>query len=113
MTAEEVREIRARYFYLVSAEGDIDGPVDPLAYVDSNGDHLLHIAARRGDLRTAKLLLNAGEDVNVRGDMGCTALHNALMKGEEAMAQFLLLNGADGSIIDAFGRLADDWRRGS
>jgi hypothetical protein len=45
--------------------------------------------------------------------MGCTALHNALMKGEEAMAQFLLLNGADGSIIDAFGRLADDWRRGS
>ncbi len=37
----------------------------------------LHIATRRRDIRPLELLLKAGLDIDVRGDMGATALHCA------------------------------------
>jgi len=106
MTVEEKHEIQGRYHYLVNFGEDPDAPIDPLTYVDSNGDHLLHIATRQGDLRTVELLIKAGQDVNQRGDMGCTALHYALMSGKADVAEFLLLNGADESVKNDFGRVA-------
>lgn len=108
MTIEERREIQDRYYYLVVTGEDHDQPLDPLKYIDSNGDHLLHIATRQGDLRTVKLLLKAGQDVNLRGDMGCTALHYARMGRKNDIAEFLLLNGADGAIRNDFGRSANE-----
>ncbi|QWT20484.1 ankyrin repeat domain-containing protein [Bacillus sp. NP157] len=107
MTDEEVCEIRSRYHYLMGARGDPGEPLDPLAYVDSTGDRLLHIAAALGDVRTVDLLLKAGQDVNARGDMGCSALHYARMYTKEDVADLLLLNGADASLIDDFGRTPD------
>jgi ankyrin repeat protein len=108
MTDEEKREIQGRYYYLTIYGPDPDAPLDPLTYVDSNGDGLLHIAARLGDLRTVELLLKAGQDVNRRGDMGCTPLHYARGWGESDVAEFLLWKGADESIRNDFGRLANE-----
>jgi len=77
----EIRELRRKYHYLVNYEGDDPcSPIDPLTYVDSNGDTLLHIAARLGGSETVAMLLRAGLDVDRVGDMGCTALHYAKMK---------------------------------
>jgi ankyrin repeat protein len=83
---------------------DIDDPINPLAYLNSNGDSLLHVAAQRGDARTVELLLRAGIDVNQRGDMGCTALHYAHMFHQEDVIRLLRSNGAATNIVNEFGR---------
>jgi len=109
MTIEEKHEIQARYRHLTNyQEEDPEAPIDPLTYVDSGGDHLLHIAAMRGDLNTVEVLLRVGDDINRRGEMGMTALHYARMQGNNEIAEFLLLHGADGTLRDDFGRLAAD-----
>lgn len=81
-------------------------PIDPLTYRTPEGDSCLHIAAIRGDRRAVELLLQAGVAVDQRGDMGCTALHYARSFGHDDIAQMLLDHGADGTIIDEFGRKA-------
>ena len=106
MKDSEVREIQSRYRHLVNyQEADPDAPIDPLAYVDSNGDHLIHIAARSGDLETVKLLLEAGVDPNLLGDMGCTPLHYARMEAKADVADLLLSCGASPSIKNLFNDL--------
>ena len=106
LTAGELAELRERYSYLVNYQTeDPDSPIDPLTYADSNGDHLLHIAAQRGDLRTVELLLDAGVNIDQKGDMGCTALHYARLKRHEAVAELLLARGASSGLRNDFGRL--------
>ncbi len=105
MTIEEKGEIQSRYRHLVNYGDDPDAPIEPMTYVDSNGDFLLHIAAVNGDLRTVELLLKAGQDVNQRGDMGCTALHYAKMNGRQEVADFLVAHGADIRAINDFGKI--------
>lgn len=51
---------------------------------------------RRSDL--AALLLDAGADVNGRGDGGFTALDSAVQNGDEQMIRLLLDRGADASL---------------
>jgi ankyrin repeat protein len=98
----EVQELQKKYSYLVNYESeDPDAPIDPLTYVDSNGDALLHIAAQNGDLRTVEMLLKAGVDVNQVGDMGNTALHYA--KAED-VASLLLAHGASIEVRNEFGQ---------
>lgn len=98
----DMQELQQKYSYLVNYESeDPDEPIDPLTYVDSNGDTLLHVAAQLGDLRTVELLLRAGVDVNQVGDMGNTALHYA--KSEE-VASLLLAYGASPDVTNEFGR---------
>jgi len=102
LTEAEIQELQAKYGYLTNYEAeDPDAPIDPLTYVDSNGDALLHLAAQRGDMRTVELLLRAGLDVNQIGDMGNTALHYA--KTEE-MARLLLSHGASTNVRNEFGQ---------
>lgn len=99
----EIDELQKKYHYLVNYESDDpDSPIDPLTYVDSNGDALLHIAAQLGDLRTIEVLLKAGIDVNQIGDMGSTALHYAKT---EDVANLLLAHGASKNIRNEFGQL--------
>jgi ankyrin repeat protein len=112
MNAEEIAEIQARYSHLVNyVDQDPCVPIDPMSYVDSNGDHLFHIAARLGDTRTIALLLDSGQKIDEMGDMGSTALHYAYAGGREDTVDFLLSNGADTFIRDSFGRLPDECRR--
>lgn len=103
LTDSEIQELQTKYSYLTNYEADDPtAPIDPLTYVDSNGDALLHIAAQRGDRRTVELLLRAGVDVSLVGDMGNTALHYA--KTEE-VAQLLLVHGASAAVFNEFGEL--------
>lgn len=105
----EIDELQKKYYYLTNYQSEnVDDPIDPLTYVDSNGDYLLHIAARLGDLRTVELLLNAGVHVNQLGDMGNTALHYAKKKNKEDVYKLLLAHGASRNIRNEFGKLPDD-----
>ena len=102
LTEAEVQELQAKYSYLTNYQAeDPDAPIDPLTYFDSNGDALLHIAARRGDLRTVEVLLSAGIDVNLLGDMGNTALHYAQT---EEMVNLLLAHDASTEVCNEFGK---------
>jgi hypothetical protein len=69
-------EIQQKYFYLTNyVADDSTDPIDPLTYVDSNGDALLrlHITAHNGDVRTLQLLLDAGAKIDQPGDIGYPA----------------------------------------
>lgn len=56
----------------------------------SDGDTPLHIASVWGDIGALKLLLDAGADVNAKGDMGCTSLYNAISWGHKRSVELLL-----------------------
>lgn len=102
LTQAEVQELQAKYSYLTNYEAEEpDAPIDPLTYVDSNGDALLHLAAQRGDIHTVVLLLRAGIHVNQIGDMGNSALHYAQT---EEVARLLLSHGASVEICNEFGK---------
>jgi hypothetical protein len=55
----------------------------------------LHIAAKYGHLRTARLLLKRGVDPNVEGRNGLTPLHVATHYSHIAVALMLMENGAN------------------
>jgi ankyrin repeat protein len=55
-------------------------------------DGALHIS---GSVTVAKLLVEAGVDVNANSERGNTPLHHACFKGDEAMARLLISFGAD------------------
>jgi len=60
-----------------------------------DGDTALHCVARWGDIAAAQALIGAGIDVSRAGDLGCTPLHVACMKGDLDMIRLLIENGAD------------------
>ena len=104
MTEEQRRAIQARYFYLTNYQSEnATDPIDPLLYVDSGGDQLLHIAAARGDIETVTILLENNVDVNAFGEMENTALHYALEAGHLNVADLLKLRGANGELKNRFG----------
>lgn len=103
---EELQELLQAFQDLLNYESDdLMEPIDPFTYVDSNGDNCLHIAASRGDYRSVELLLKAGLNVDQVGDMGCTALHYANMKGHDGIKRLLLDYGASTTIRNEFGKL--------
>lgn len=106
LSAEAVARIQKKYDYLINySSSDPNEPIDPISYVDSNGDNLMHIAAQLGDVDTISLLVDAGMDVNLQGDMGSTALHSAYDAGHREAVDFLLAHGASATIENDFGKL--------
>jgi ankyrin repeat protein len=61
----------------------------------SDGDNALHCVVRWGDLAAAKVLIDAGVDINKAGDLRYTPLHAACMKGNAEMVKLLVDKGAD------------------
>lgn len=55
----------------------------------------LHLAAQKGDVMVAQVLVEAGADVNSEMSTGETPLHTAVKAGHRAMVVFLLSKGAD------------------
>jgi ankyrin repeat protein len=111
LSEAEIAEIRANYPDLLNYQSDdVHAPWDPLTYLDSGGDSLLHIAAMRGDARTAELLLNAGADPNAPGDMSYTPLHYAHWKRHDDVIALLLAHGARTDLRNEFGKLPEEER---
>ncbi|HZY88461.1 MAG TPA: ankyrin repeat domain-containing protein [Gemmataceae bacterium] len=61
----------------------------------AEGLWLLHVAAERGFLESAKLLLAQGNDINRAGPSGLTPLHAACRGGKARMVEWLLRNKAN------------------
>ena len=53
-----------------------------------------------GQLNTAKLLINAGADLNYKGNTGETSLHLAAAHGHHDLVKLLLSYGADPNLTD-------------
>ena len=64
----------------------------------------LLFAARDGRLEAAKVLIDAGADLNAADPNGITPLLMALTNGEIAVAQLLVDRGADPNAVDWYGR---------
>ncbi len=66
-------------------------------------DQPLHMACWQKYEAIVSLLINAGADVNSRGDFGQTPLHYAVFEGDEystPIVRLLLKAGADPNIVD-------------
>jgi len=64
----------------------------------------LHIAAIRGDIRIIALLLDAGAEIDARGEYGHTPLNNAVGLGHVEAVRLLLSRGADANIPNDWGQ---------
>jgi ankyrin repeat protein len=76
---------------------------------EETGDRPLHRAAMEGNTDIARLLIEAGADVNARNALGQTPLHWAADKANIACLHFLIGNGAQVDGVDADGRRPSDW----
>jgi ankyrin repeat protein len=108
LTSDQIAALQKRYSYLINYQADDPTtPIDPLTYRDSGGDSLLHITAARGDNEAVLLLLNAGMDPNILGDMGYTPLHEAADNKHWETANILISHGARADAVNEFGNTPD------
>jgi ankyrin repeat protein len=83
----------------------------PNAYDSRTNNPAIIIAAKRGDIKTLRELVNGGAKVNAKGHNETTALMEAAKQGDFQMAKFLLSKGADPQMQDGKGRTALDYAR--
>jgi len=105
MEKSDAEYLRAAFKDLINygADNPLE-PIDPLSYRTPEGDSCLHIAAMRGDLRAVQLLLNAGLDANLLGDLGNTPLHYALIAAHQDVVEHLVSRGANPYIVNELGK---------
>ncbi|KAH7468483.1 Ankyrin repeat family A protein 2 [Phytophthora ramorum] len=71
---------------------------------DAYGYTLLLFAARDGDVKTVRFLLENNASVDVRNGYGATALHFAASWGRHEVARLLLEHGASVNALDSSGK---------
>jgi len=74
----------------------------------------LYNAALRGHKEIAQLLIDAGADVNAKGDVGWTPLHNAVNFGHPSATEvikLLIAKGADVNEKNDHGETPLDWAK--
>lgn len=102
MLAQEERRVSVPLRRYLSRRRSLSFEARAGANTDDRGWTLLHIGARKGDLREVKRLLDEGMDVNVGAwgprSKGLTPLHLAAQGGHLEVMDELLERGAD---IDA------------
>ena len=64
----------------------------------ADGVTALHVAAALGEVEAARMLLDAGDDVNAEDAAHGIALHYAVRRGQTAMVALLLERGSDDSL---------------
>jgi ankyrin len=74
--------------------------------IPRGGFTALMFTAREGDLESARIMLDAGVDVNFGDVDNVTPLVAAMMNKQYTLAKFLIDRGADVNIVDAGGRTA-------
>ncbi|KAF5402775.1 hypothetical protein PHET_04000 [Paragonimus heterotremus] len=62
---------------------------------DSHGQTLLHHAASKGNLKTAKFLINHKSKINEMDEQGNLPIHAAVKEGHAQVTKYLLMVGAD------------------
>ena len=108
LTSDQIAALRNSYGDLINYEGDDPlAPIDPVTYREAGGDSLLHIASLRGDHGAVAMLLGAGIDPNILGDMGYTPLHYAALGKHRKTADLLISFGARPDAINEFGKAPD------
>jgi ankyrin repeat protein/uncharacterized caspase-like protein len=70
---------------------------------DSDGDSLLHLAVREGNVDTLKFLISKGADVNIKNNYGETPLQIAAHFENAEIVIQLVSNGAEINIKDSLG----------
>ena len=90
--------------------------ITPLTVHSANslGDTPLHVAVRRGDFGIVCDMLEAGAEIDKRGEEGFTPLHYAIMYDSVAMVRLLLDRGARVETVSGWGEtpLESATRRG-
>ena len=66
----------------------------------SDGNRALDIACLKGDVASARILLEHGANPNLRNKTGSTPLHDAALSGNKDVIEMLLARGADLSAQD-------------
>jgi len=74
-------------------------------------DTPLHVAALRGDAHIIGLLLDAGAEIDVRGEEGHTPLNEAVGQGHTEAVKLLLSRGANPNIPNDWGLTAKESAR--
>lgn len=96
---EELQKVFEKYSTHVEYIG---APIEDVNTQSILGDNLLHTSARKGDIESMKILIEAGIDVNHKGDMNYTPLHYAAGWGGVEAVQLLLEHGADKNALNDF-----------
>jgi len=102
---ERAMQERPRGSSLAAADVDIEERVAFLSRNDQDGGGLTPVvfAARRGDIESARILLDAGAGINQVTQYGWTALLTATQNRYYKLATFLLERGADPNIANKGG----------
>lgn len=77
---------------------DIDGykwDIENLDKHQIDEDSVIHWVARNGTVEEMECLISNGASIEIRGDIGKTALMEAIDFGNFAVAKYLLLTGAN------------------
>jgi ankyrin repeat protein len=74
--------------------------------IPRGGFSALLFSAREGDIETARVMLDAGVDINYGDVDNATALVVSIMNKQFTFAKFLIERGADVNAVDAAGRTA-------
>lgn len=67
-------------------------------------DTPLHTVCSWGGFECVKILIDAGSNVNAKGDNGCTPLFNAVIGGNQRVIELLVDSGAIASLRNDDGR---------
>jgi ankyrin repeat protein len=83
-------------FNLLSQRGTFNRDLlDDVNATDSDDENVLHWAARKNDLEAARLMIEAGINIDQHGDLGRTPLHEAASHGHRDMVLLLIESSAD------------------
>ena len=95
-------EVRRVIVNVGTAGGDAEFNGGSMVLPEDRGGYTpLLFAARHGEVKSARLLLDAGADANETAPTGTSALVVAAHGGHTALARFLLESGADPNAADA------------
>lgn len=67
-------------------------------------DTPLHTICSWGDLESVKILIDAGADVNAKGDNGCSPLFNAVIGRNPKVIELLIKSGSSAGLRNDDGR---------
>ena len=100
-----IKEVLAKYNELASFnEMELKDPNQ----IGLDEDAPIHVACRMGELEDVEIMVSAGADINLIGDIGNTPLHEAAIRGNLMVVKRLIELGASPRIKNEFGQTARD-----